>query len=122
MTSGLYMVEHRSNFLGLSHDMWQFKHGLLSVAFLASGGLYWRYERVIKRYMNRGVLAVMSIAYFLIFMLFSEEFHKFLLYEWCTLYCNKYGDEKNLRYANMVWVVACLVSFIGCSLWRNHSF
>lgn len=75
MAGGFYMVEQNANFLGLAHDLWQFKHGLLSIAFLSSGGLYWRYERTIQRYMNRGVFAVMSIVYFFMFTIFSEDFH-----------------------------------------------
>lgn len=75
MASGFYMTSHGMNFLGLSRDLWQFKHGLLAIAFLTAGGLYWRYESVIRRYMNIYILFLMTIIYFVLFTIFDKDFH-----------------------------------------------
>lgn len=55
---GNYMVAENINLCGLSHDPWQFRHGLLVLPFLAAGGLYWRYEEQIHRLMKWYVLGI----------------------------------------------------------------
>lgn len=75
MACGFYMTIHDMNFLGLSRDLWLFKHGLLSIAFITAGGLYWKYELDIRKCMNKYILVLMAIIYFLIFTLFNKDIH-----------------------------------------------
>lgn len=53
MAGGMYMAENEINFLGLSHDLWEFKHGLYALPFLTAGGLYWKYETMIQKIMRK---------------------------------------------------------------------
>lgn len=53
---------------------WQYKHGLLAILFLAFGGLYWRYEIVINKLMNKYVLAVMLVAYVVVLLIAPNYF------------------------------------------------
>lgn len=53
---------------------WQYKHGLLCMAFMAFGGLYWRYEAAIGKVMNKFVLTGMIVAYVALLLLWPESF------------------------------------------------
>ena len=57
---------------------WQYKHGLLAILFLAFGGLYWRYEIVINKLMNKYVLAVMLVAY-VVALLIAPNYFRVLI-------------------------------------------
>ena len=74
MAGGMYMAENEINFLGLSHDLWEFKHGLYALPFLTAGGLYWKYETLIQKIMKKKVVALMFIVYLLAFSLFHKDF------------------------------------------------
>lgn len=70
---GNYMVAEKVNFCNLSHDPWQFRHGLLALPFLTAGGLYWRYEEQIHRLMKWYVLLALIVAYGVVFTLWSDD-------------------------------------------------
>lgn len=53
---------------------WQYKHGLLCMVFMAFGGLYWRYETVINRVMNKLILAGMIVAYVALLLFWPKSF------------------------------------------------
>lgn len=54
---------------------WQYKHGLYAIIFMAFGGLYWRYESVINRWMNLYSLIGMIGVYVTCLVLWPKQFH-----------------------------------------------
>lgn len=70
---GIFMVDKKMNLLGLSYDPWQFKHGLYAIPFLTAGGLYWKYEDTIKKYMNKLIIVLMIIVYITLFASFAKD-------------------------------------------------
>lgn len=75
MAYGMYMVCNNINFLGLSRDLWQFKHGLLAITFVTAGGLYWRFEALIHKWMKVWGLISLIIIYFAILCMFKDNIH-----------------------------------------------
>ena len=73
MFIGLFMVNRDMNFLGLSHDFWSFKRGLLALPFLTAGGLYRKYEQQISKIFKGWVLILLLLSYFLIFVFFGDR-------------------------------------------------
>ncbi len=54
--TGNYLVDIYYNLFGLTRDFCLFKHGLLTSAFFAIGGLYWKYESWLHGFMKKYVL------------------------------------------------------------------
>lgn len=75
MAIGMYMVNKNVNFLYFNHDFWQFKNGLFSIPFLTAGGLFWKYETHIQKIMNKWIIAIMLIAYIIIFHVWHDDLH-----------------------------------------------
>lgn len=44
-------------------NLWAYKHGLISVFFLSLGGLYWRYEMIITKYLRWYTILPLIAAY-----------------------------------------------------------
>ena len=53
---------------------WQYKHGLYAMIFLAFGGVYWRFENLINRMMNKYVVAGMSLLYIILLIIYPSHF------------------------------------------------
>ena len=53
---------------------WQYKHGLYAMIFLAFGGVYWKYENLINRMMNKYVVAGMSLLYIILLIIYPSHF------------------------------------------------
>lgn len=70
---GNFMASEHFYLCGLSRDPRMFKWGLLSLPFLATGGLYWRYEEQIHRLKKWYVLLALVVAYGLTFTIWSDE-------------------------------------------------
>lgn len=70
-----YMSVNNINFLGLPKDLWQFKHGILAIGFITAGGLYWKYEELLKTLMSKPIVIVMLICYLTIFYIYSDKIH-----------------------------------------------
>lgn len=72
---GRYWVENDiSLFLSYPSLPWQYKHGIYALIFFAFGGLYWRYESIIIKMMNKYVLFIMTIIYATALLLCPDEF------------------------------------------------
>lgn len=71
--SGMYLARHDINFLCLPRDLWLFKHGLYAIAFLTAGGLYWKYETMINKLMQKWIVVTMVVIYFVLFYFGSEH-------------------------------------------------
>lgn len=53
---------------------WQYKHGMLAILFLTFGGLYWRYESVINKHMNKYILFLLIILYMTALVVWPNDF------------------------------------------------
>ena len=53
---------------------WQYKEGLLSIVFLASGGVYWKYENIICKVVNKYVTMSLVAIYFVLETICPNEF------------------------------------------------
>ena len=70
---GVFMVDKKMNLLGLFYDPWQFKHGLYAIPFLTAGGLYWKSEDTIKRFIKKPIIILMFIAYIAMFVFWAKD-------------------------------------------------
>ena len=53
---------------------WQYKHGLYSMIFLALGGVYWKFENLINRVINKYVFIGMIVLYVILLIIYSSHF------------------------------------------------
>lgn len=51
------------------YEIWAWHRGVIAVMFLGFGGLYWRYERVLTKYLKWSVLFVLLAVYVIILLL-----------------------------------------------------
>ena len=70
---GWYLIRIDFHLFGFGRDPWAYRRGLLAVAFIMTGGVYWRYEEQIAKLMKWHVLVCLLVTYVLIFSLFSEK-------------------------------------------------
>ena len=62
---------------------WEYKQGLIATIFLAFGGLYYKYENVVRRVLKKWVIVILTIAYCYI----SIKFKGFLYNGYMTSMC-----------------------------------
>lgn len=61
---GRYIVVNKlSLFSSYPSFPWQYKHGMYAIIFLALGGVYWKFENIVNKLMNKYVLFLMTIFY-----------------------------------------------------------
>lgn len=53
---------------------WLYKHGFFCLVFMAVGGLFWRYETIINKVMNKFVLVGMIVVYATLLSLWPKNF------------------------------------------------
>ena len=49
---------------------WQFRNGFICMAYMAMGGLYWKYEHLIRKHMKKGLVLLLVVVYCLGSILF----------------------------------------------------
>lgn len=64
---GYYLVQIDFHLFGFGRDPWAYRRGLMAIAFIVMGGLYWHYEETFVRVLNKYVVAVLLAAYIIIF-------------------------------------------------------
>lgn len=67
---GWFLIHIDFHLFGLGRDPWAYRRGMLAVAFMIAGGVYWYYEEQITSWIKWYVLVVMFMVYMLIFGLF----------------------------------------------------
>ena len=63
---GWYLIRVDFHLFGFGRDPWAYRRGFLATAFLASGGLYWKYESLFERY-KKYLFPLTAIIYILVF-------------------------------------------------------
>lgn len=94
---------------------WQYQNGLYALLFLAFGGLYWRYEDAINKWMNRYTLLGMIVVY-VVCLVFQPAYFRVLV---STLDLNAPGILISLL-STMILIELCkklptisLLNYIG---------
>lgn len=52
---------------------WHYKQALISLAYIAAGGLYWRYENQIRKILKKWVLIVLTAAFVVVVLLWHDK-------------------------------------------------
>lgn len=72
---GNYLVINDINLIkGTSSFPWHYKQALICMIYIALGGLYWKYESIIKKFLNKYVLIVLTIIFLVAIVFFSNHF------------------------------------------------
>lgn len=71
---GWYLIQIDFHLFGFGRDPWAYRRGLLAVAFMMAGGVYWRYEEQLAKRMNLSILSILLCVYIIIFGLYPKEF------------------------------------------------
>lgn len=71
MCIGSYMIDNDVTVFGLDYNPWSLDKGLCAMAFLASGGLYWKYETQVQNVMTKPVVIFMVLVYVVTFAFFD---------------------------------------------------
>lgn len=71
---GWYLANNDINLVkGTGSFPWQYKQALISMAYIAAGGLYWRYENQIRKVLKKWVLAVLTAAFVVVVLLWHDK-------------------------------------------------
>ena len=71
---GLYLATNNINLVsGTSSFPWQYKQALISMCYIAAGGLYWRYEKSIRMILQKWVLVVLTLALVAVVILWHDK-------------------------------------------------
>ena len=73
---GMYLNKNNiGQFSGMPDFPWAYQNGMAATLFLALGGLYWRLEDYINKFHNKYILALMTMGYIGILLLYPTKFH-----------------------------------------------
>lgn len=61
---GIYMAQNDITIF--SKNWWAYRQGIIAIMFLAFGGLYWRYERIVRKVLKWWVALILCVAYYAI--------------------------------------------------------
>ena len=53
---------------------WQYKNGMYAILFLAFGGVYWKFENLINRVINKYVFIGMTVLYVILLIIYPSHF------------------------------------------------
>lgn len=53
---------------------WQYKNGMYAIIFLAFGGVYWKFENLINRMMNKYIVTGMIVLYVILLIMYPVHF------------------------------------------------
>lgn len=72
---GWYLASNNIDLVnGTSSFPWHYKQALISMAYIAAGGLYWRYESCIRKWAKeKGILFVLAIAFVAVVLLWHGK-------------------------------------------------
>jgi len=71
---GWWLADKGINLIkGTSSFPWQYKQALISLSYIAAGGIYWRYEKQIRKILNKWFLMILTLAYVLIVILLHDK-------------------------------------------------
>lgn len=71
---GWYLASNNINLVnGTSSFPWHYKQALISMAYLAAGGLYWRYESQIRKLLKKWVLIILTVAFVVVVILWHDK-------------------------------------------------
>ena len=94
---------------------WHYKQALISLAYIAAGGLYWRYENRLRKVLKKWVLIILTAAFVVVVLLLHDKM------EFITSLCkiNLFGYFVTI-WASMLLIELCraipenkTLSFIG---------
>ena len=64
---GYWLIQIDFHIFGFGRDPWAYRRGLIAIAYLVVGGLYWRYESVLSKVLNIYVVIALLLVYAFIF-------------------------------------------------------
>lgn len=71
---GWYLATNDINLVkGTSSFPWHYKQALISMCYIIAGGLYWRYERPIRKMLTKWVLVVLTLAFVAVVILWHDK-------------------------------------------------
>lgn len=71
---GWYLADNDINLVkGTASFPWQYKQALISMAYIAAGGLYWRYENQKRKVLKKWVLALLTAAFVVVVLLWHDK-------------------------------------------------
>lgn len=99
---GWYMATNNINIVeGTSSFPWHYKQALISMVYIVAGGLYWRYETIIRKILKKWVLIVLAIAFVIVVLLFHDKMQ--LITSMCQI--------NFLGYIVTLWATILLIEF-----------
>lgn len=102
---GWWMANNSINLVhGTTSFPWHYKQALISLSYIMAGGLYWRYEKEIRKVLNKWVLVILTIAFVVVVVLFHDKM------EFITSLCK----INILGYFVTIWATILLIEFCRC--------
>lgn len=106
---GWYLIQIEYHLFGFGRDPWAYRRGLLAVAFMASGGLFWKYEAFFDSH-KKILLPLFVVIFALVFSLGNNQF-KVLI---STMDINALGFVASL--------IGCILLVYVCKLLKSSKF
>lgn len=102
---GKWLADNGINLVkGTTSFPWHYKQALISLSYIMAGGLYWRYEKEIRKVLNKWVLVILTIAFVVVVVLFHDKM------EFITSLCK----INILGYFVTIWATILLIEFCRC--------
>ena len=71
---GLYLSRANIDLVrGTGSFPWHYKQALISMVYIVAGGIYWRYEKTIRRVLNKWVLLVLTVAFVAVVLIWHNK-------------------------------------------------
>lgn len=71
---GWYLANNDINIVkGSGSFPWHYKQGLISLVYIAAGGLYWRYEKQIQKVLYKWVTILLTIAFVIVVLVWHDN-------------------------------------------------
>ncbi len=71
---GWYLANNDINIVkGSGSFLWHYKQGLISLVYIAAGGLYWRYEKQIQKVLYKWVTILLTIAFVIVVLVWHDN-------------------------------------------------
>ena len=106
---GWYLIQIDFHLFGFGRDPWAYRRGLLAVAFMAAGGLFWKYETFFDSH-RKILLPLFALLYALVFS-FGNSWIKVLI---STMDINALGFVASL--------IGCILLVYVCKLLNPSKF
>jgi fucose 4-O-acetylase-like acetyltransferase len=71
---GWYLATYDIDLIPGTHSFpWHYKQALISMCYIAAGGLYWRYETQIRKVLKKWILVVLTVGFVVVVLLWHDE-------------------------------------------------